>query len=237
MALRDLASNLIDVLAPPTCPGCGKRDSHGSFCDGCRGEVVALEEPWCETCAAPSPDHGAALCPRCRSGRAFRRARALARFEGPLTEWMARMKYRGDKPMAGALGRLAAEAAARTLDPSTYDAVVAVPLHPDRLVERGFNQSVLIAQVVAAALGVPVVPALVRTRGGPAQVGLADDARADNVAGVFALNPPHVDDLKDLSVLLIDDVLTTGATADACAEALLCGGVAAVDVLTVARTS
>jgi len=153
-----------------------------------------------------------------------------------LPEWVARLKYRGERRLAPALGELALEGARRTLDLSGYDALVPVPLHPDRLVERGFNQSFLIARVVSEAVGVPVVVALARTRSGPAQVGLADDARRDNVAGVFAAASGAEADVAGLTLLLVDDVLTTGATAEACATVLLEAGAAAVDVLTVART-
>ena len=225
------------MLAPPTCPGCGARESDGRFCDGCRAEVRRIEEPWCEVCGLPRPDGDPRdRCDRCRGGRSFRRARAYARFEGAFPDWVARLKYRAERRIAPALGELAHEAGRRALDLAAYDVVVPVPLHPERLLARGFNQSFLIAEGVAEAVGLPVLHALARVAARPAQVGLDDEARRDNVVGAFALDDADGRDLAGLTVLLVDDVLTTGATADACAEALLRGGAAAVDVLTVART-
>ena len=223
-----LARDLLDLLVPPTCPGCGVRRSDGRFCFGCLAEVVRPCRPVCPTCGLPGK--AAVLCSACRAGRPFRRARAYAVHHGPVAGWIARLKYRGEPSLARALGELAAEAAAKHFAPHTHDVVVPVPSSPARLRRRGYNQSVLLADEVSVVLDAEVVCAL-RRRNARAQVGLRRVERRENVLGVFRVVVP----IAGLTVLLVDDVLTTGATAEACAEALLGAGAAAVDVLTLAR--
>jgi ComF family protein len=165
----------------------------------------------------------------------FRRAAAFGPFEGSLKELVTRLKYGREKALGPALGLLIREAADLFFERSDYDALVPVPLHASRLQERGFNQSFLLARAVADPWGLPVLHALARTRPGTPQVGLEGDARRDNVLDVFALDDATTD-LSDLTLLLVDDVFTTGATAEACARTLVHAGAASVDVLTVART-
>jgi ComF family protein len=168
----------------------------------------------------------------------FRRAVAFGPFEGFLKDLVTRLKYGNEKALGPALGGLAREAGDLHFDLADYDALVPVPLHPTRLRERGYNQSFLLARAVAEAQGLPVVHALVRCRLGLPQVGLEGDARRENVAEVFALHPLEAAGSEGLSLLLVDDVFTTGATVEACARTLLGSGLAAVvDVLTVARTA
>ncbi len=116
------------------------------------------------------------------------------------------------------------------------DAIAPAPLHRLRLAARRFNQSAMLANGAAASAGVPVIPdLLVRTKPTPTQAGRNRSARADNVRGSFALRPGRAQRIAGRRVILVDDVLTSGATVAACAKVLLRGGAAAVDVLTLAR--
>jgi ComF family protein len=113
------------------------------------------------------------------------------------------------------------------------DALIPVPLHSSRLRQRGFNQSLLLAQQAGGLLGVEVKEALVRTRQTDSQINLGAEQRIANVAGAFAVQP-HIR-LADLSIVLIDDVITTGSTLSACAEALINAGVSSVKAASLAR--
>ena len=148
----------------------------------------------------------------------------------PLAAAVQRLKYHGRRTLAGALGALLAERY-----PFAPDALlVPVPLHRARLGVRGFNQALLLARALGRRRGLPVAPRLlVRTRATEAQARLPAAERRRNLDGAFAVRAPHL--CRARSIVLIDDVLTTGATADACARALLDAGAARVHVYTVGR--
>ncbi len=232
-----LAASLGGVLAPQTCPACGERGEADVLCDACRDSAVPLGEPACGVCRLPGRFPGEEpRCEACLAGRGFRSACAAALFDEPLKSWVARLKYRGERTLAPALGHLARGAFERFCDVAAYDLVVPVPLSPGRYRERGFNQSFLLASAIATPHGLPVVSMLRRIRETAPQVGLESGAREENVAGAFAVDPEHGEPIG-LTVLLVDDVLTTGATVDACARVLMGAGAAAVDVVTLARTT
>jgi ComF family protein len=181
--------------------------------------------------AAPAP------CDRCRRHPpAFRSARAVALYLpaatglNPLARAVQHLKYGGRRGVAETLGALLAERY-----PFADDALlVPVPLHHRRLRTRGFNQAVLLARALARRRHLALAPrALVRTRVTRAQPGLAATARRANLAGAFAVR--RADLVAGRHVVLVDDVLTSGATADACARALRAAGATAVDVYTVGR--
>lgn len=158
-------------------------------------------------------------------------ARSLAIYEGPLRDAIRALKYRRQKTLAEPLGTLLARSVPADLA-AGITAVVPVPLHPARQAARGFNQSLLLAQPVARALGAPLAPrAIRRVQQEAAQAGLGASARRRNVQTAFAAD----EDVPAGRILLVDDVFSTGATADACARALLAGGAGGVAVLTLAR--
>jgi competence protein ComFC len=197
---------------------------------------VALEaEYFCSCCHTPflNPypldEHG--VCAACRAGlRGFDRAASFGFYEGPLRTLIHLFKYSGMKPLARTLaGHLDR---AISVD-ERYDAVVPVPLHWRKKWQRGFNQSELLARHVAKRRGVPLLNALRRRRSTAVQASLAIAGRRRNVAGAFQAKPDAA--LAGKRILLIDDVMTTGATASACAAALKRGGAKSVSLLTLAR--
>ena len=182
----------------------------------------------------PAALHGTLDCGLCRRGTfVFEQARSFAPYEGILQALIQRLKYDGYRPLAKPLGRFLAEAV-RRLDAQPFDLTVPVPLHRRRQRQRGFNQAALLAAQVAPLLGTPPGNKdCVRVRDTPPQTGLRAAARRKNVAGAFHVPEPQR--IEGRRVLLIDDVLTTGATANSCAQALLDAGAQGVWVATLAR--
>jgi ComF family protein len=195
-------------------------------------------EFFCTSCRTPFlngfPLDSEGRCGLCRSGlRGFDAAYCFGAYDGVLRKLIHLYKYGRVRTMARPLSDLAM--AAFPLD-ERFDAVVAVPLHWRRRWERGFNQSELLARAVARRTGIPVLPALLRVRPTTAQAGLSNTRRRKNVANAFRCRRRIARRaLQGRRILLIDDVMTTGATAAACAVALKRGGAARVALLTVAQ--
>jgi ComF family protein len=163
----------------------------------------------------------------------FSRARAAAHYGGIMRRLIVRFKFEDKHEPLPLFIKLMHEAGRELLDDAAL--LVPVPLHRLRLLQRRFNQSALLAKGLGRAAGVPVaVMALQRTRRTAAQVGLGHEARLANVAQAFSVRPGDRKSLQGKNVVLIDDVITTGATANACAEALLKAGAARADVLAIA---
>ncbi|MBI4772491.1 MAG: ComF family protein [Chloroflexi bacterium] len=219
----------LDLLSPPCCGGCGARE--GRWCPACHASLRALPIPLCSRCGSPipNPDH----CPRCaRRPLSLQALRSLAYFEGPLRQALHRLKYQQDQPLAQALGDELAGFWQRLRWPPAV--VAPVPLSAERRKERGYNQAELLAGMFAGAAGLPFAAhALRRVRHTASQVGLTADHRWSNVQDAFAARP---DTVAGRVTLLVDDVCTTGATLEACAQALLQAGATRVYGLTVGRT-
>ena len=240
---RRVLDPLLDLVFPAVCPVCRARSDdppHRPFCRRCWAALPLLDGPACVRCATPFPGLAPTLiCERCRRAPppvAF--VAAVAAYRDGMRAAIHALKY-GRRPAVGApLGALLAEAGAGRLParPSTLvDALVPVPLHPARLAERGFNQAEILAGPCACSWGVPVLArALRRARATAPQTDLDAAARRANVAGAFVAAPAAVTGLR---LLLVDDVLTTGATARAAAEACLQAGAARVGVLVLARVT
>jgi len=228
----------LDALLPPQCLGCGAAvNESGSLCSACWEAVDFLGLPRCGTCGYPFEYEGSegALCGACiRSPPAYDHARAVMRYDDASKNLILGFKH-GDRTYAApAFGRWLARAGAELL--AGADLLVPVPLHWTRLFYRRYNQATLLAQAAAKASGVPaVVDLLVRRRRTPSQGRLSPAARTRNVRGAFAVRPGRAALVQGRRVVLIDDVLTTGATVEACARTLKKAGAAAVDVLTLAR--
>jgi ComF family protein len=205
-------------------------------CDECMsGPLPHNADYYCSVCHTPFvnnwplDEHG--VCMACRSGlRGFDRAASFGMYEGTLRSLIHLFKYSGMKPLARPLASYLQRA--MSIDDS-YDAVVAVPLYWRRRWTRGFNQAELLARHVAKQRRIPLLSALRRKRATATQAGLASAGRRRNVAGAFVLKPNQ--NLAGKKILLIDDVMTTGATASACASVLKRGGAKSVSLLTLAR--
>jgi ComF family protein len=217
---------LLALVYPPRCAACGEPAAEEPFCAVCAAAVDPVPSG-CARCGLPGPE---ALCGGCRAAPpAFDAVRAGGLFGGPLADAVHAFKY-GNRP---ALGRpLGAWLAARAPLPARA-LVVSVPLARRRRIERGYDQAALLADALARAAGLPRARrALVRTRETPPQVGRSRAERARNVAGAFLATPGGV---AGRDVVLVDDVVTTGATVDAAAAALRKAGARSVVVVALAR--
>lgn len=237
-AARRLGRFVLDALLPPLCLGCGVVvDEPGVLCAACWQAVRFLGPPQCAACGAPfefdtGPD---ALCGSCARERPpFARARAAFAYDETSQRLLLAFKHGDRTDSAPAFGAWLARAGAELI--ADAQVIVPVPLHWTRLFWRRYNQAALLAHALSRVADVPVVPdLLVRTRRTPSQGKLSAAARRRNVAGAFAVRRSAHARIAGRRVLLIDDVLTTGATAAGCAKALLAAGARAVDVLTLAR--
>ncbi|SLN10187.1 DNA utilization protein GntX [Oceanibacterium hippocampi] len=237
-SLRLGLARTIDFLLPPQCAGCRIPIAQDSaLCAECWGGIDFIGPPYCVTCGYPFPhDAGdGAECGACIARTpAFDRARAaMAYGEVPRTLILG-FKH-GDRIEATALyARWLAHAGAAFR--AEADIVTCVPLHRGRLFRRRYNQSALLANRLARDWARPAIPDLVlRVRATRSQGGLNAGERRRNVAAAFAINPRHAAQLAGRNVVLVDDVLTTGATVEAVARVLRRGGAGAVNVLTLAR--
>lgn len=228
-----------ELLLPTRCLGCGGvgvGSGPNPVCLRCRTRLTPLPGPYCPRCQDPLGPEGAScrLCPTWP--QSLRWCRSATRFQGPAAALVRALKYEGWERVVPAL----VPPLVRTLrsgDAPRVDRIIPVPTTPGRLKERGFNPARRIADGLGEALGIPVGEALVRPAEGPRQVGLPPSQRAANVRGAFIVEGAPPDPLQPPQVLLVDDVLTTGATVAAAAEALAQAGVAKVAVLTFARAA
>jgi ComF family protein len=234
---RRLTKNVVDTLYPPTCLACrAATDEHGALCPQCWSGMRFIERPYCERLGTPfEQDLGdGLLSPQAIADPpVFTRARAVARFEeGPARRLVHRLKYSDRAEIARPMARWMARAGADVL--ADADLLVPVPLHPLRLWRRRFNQAAMLASEMSRLTGTPCdVVALLRVKASGSQVGRTRAQRAENVQGAFKVASGAV--VKGRKVALVDDVLTSGATANAASRALLRAGAAQVDVLVFAR--
>jgi ComF family protein len=223
---------LLRVVLPPRCLLCGADGTdERDLCAGCDADL-AINLPCCPRCALPL-ETPAPLCGEClKHEPPFAAAWAPFRYGHPLDLLEARFKFRGDLAAGRVLAELLAERAGRDA-PACPDLIIPVPLHPDRLRERGYNQAIELARPLATALDVPLRhDLLLRRRSTSPQTGLDAKARRRNLRGAFAVAP---DALLPLHVVLFDDVMTTGATLREGAQVLRRAGAARVDIWALAR--
>ncbi len=228
---REAFDAVVDVVLPPSCAVCDVvLPGPGAFCEDCAHEVLELPTVHCARCAEPGAFAGG-VCERCRGGVPWTRAFAPFEHEGSVAKAIHRFKYEDRSDLARPLGLLLATAAKDALG-LMPGALVPLPLHEGRFRERKFDQAALLARTVAMQAGRPLeLDWLRRTRDTPRQVGLSEAAREANVHGAFAASGA----VKGHDVVLLDDVLTSGATAREAARALREAGAARVFVLTLAR--
>jgi len=238
--LASIAAAALDLLLPPTCMLCPVPvDAPGLLCGTCFGELTSGGEPCCLCCGVPFDLawHAAegGLCQRCiDTPPAFERARGALRYDNASRRLVLPFKHGDRIEFAPLLARLMARSGARLLRQA--DVLVPVPLHRRRLFVRRYNQAALLAQALGSMTGRHVlVDALARVTATQNLDGKTAAERRDEVATAFAVRPQRAGRLEGRRVLLIDDVMTSGATAGACSESLLAAGAAAVDVLVAAR--
>ncbi len=238
-ALLVLAQGLLDLVYPPGCLACGRATGQAEgLCSACWRGMRFIERPLCERLGTPfAQDFGAGLLsPEAMAHPpVYARARAVARFEeGPARQLMHRLKYGDRIELCRPLGHWMARAGRELLVEA--DLLVPIPLHRSRLWRRQFNQAAALAAAVSRSSGVAWDPFLLdRVKPTASQVGMTRSQRIENVQGAFRVPEGAGLRLKDRRVVLIDDVLTTGATLNAAARALLRGGVRSVDVIVFAR--
>ncbi len=234
---RRIGAVLLDFLLPRRCLKCGVEiGGDGALCAGCWRGIDFLQPPCCARCGLPFEVElgGDAICGACaREPPPYARARAAMRYDGASRTLILAFKH-GDKlQLAPALGQFMRRAGAELL--ATCDVIAPVPLHWTRLFARRYNQAAVLAHALARGGGPPVVAdLLLRRRATPSQGRSGRAERHRNVRGAFALKRGRA--VAGRRVLLVDDVLTTGATVGECTRVLLESGAAAVDVLTLART-
>jgi ComF family protein len=216
-------------------------DGGRGFCASCWSLIRLIEAPYCPCCGEPfqspttltySPEY---RCGACRvQPPPFNQARAVGRYEGPLRQAIHLLKYRGKLRLQQPLLGLALAHFGLHFPGSTYDAIIPVPLHRERLMRREFNQAAVIARGLARHLGVPMMARLlVRVRSTRPQVELSGSERRQNVRQAFAVTNAAA--LEHKRLLVVDDVFTTGATLGEVARTLKGAGAARVDVFALAR--
>ncbi len=223
--LSRIGSVLVEVVYPARCAGCGRRGCW--VCGDCDAALPRFAPPWCQRCGAPVA-LDACVCSELPPE--IGGLRSVGRYDGWLRRAIVRFKYEEEWARADHLSAALAEPLATWQD---LDALVPVPLHPERLRRRGYNQSALLAEGAGQRLGLPVLPALQRVRATPRQVGLGAEDRRRNVEDAFAVSMGT--DLVGKRLVLVDDVVTTGSTLEACAAALLSGGAREVSAVTLAQ--
>jgi ComF family protein len=240
MAIRGLVFAVIDFFFPPLCLLCRaflSAPEEKYLCTECLDAFPLISGPLCPICGIPfvsqqGADH---VCSRCIDRMPyFDSARAIGAYDGALRKAIHQFKYNNRSLLSAPLGSILSQHGKTVLPRDTYDVVMPVPLHPRRLRQRGFNQSLFLARSVAQAWGIAFDrEGLHRTRWTDPQTMLPQKERRHNVKGAFAYQGRGV---TAKAVLLVDDVYTSGSTANECAQVLKKQGAGRVDVLTLART-
>ena len=226
-----------DVALPQLCPSCREPVDGAGLCPACWSKLSFIAPPYCQRLGIPFAfDSGAGLLSMeaIADPPAYNRARAAVRYDDVARKLVHASKYGDRLDLAPTMGRWMARAGGELL--ADADALVPVPLHWRRQWARRFNQAALLAQIIARTNGRVVAHgALKRVKATPQQVGLDKSERAHNVQGAFRVPAAGRAEVAGRKLLLIDDVLTSGATIDACTRALLRAGATSVDVLVFAR--
>lgn len=236
--LRAIWRTILDTALPPLCPSCREPLADGiGLCAACWSKLSLIEPPFCARLGIPflyDPGPGLLSMEAMANPPAYDRARAAVRYDEVARKLVLAFKYADRTDFAPMMGRWMARAGHELL--ADADALMPVPLHWRRLWARRFNQAAALSGAISEISGVPVLHnVLKRVRATPQQVGLSKTQRADNVQGAFRVPDSERARIAGRRVVLVDDVLTSGATVDTCARAVLRAGAAHVDVLVFAR--
>ena len=236
-AWQHTARAALDIALPTLCVACREPVAGEGVCATCWAKLSFIAPPFCARLGIPfvyDPGPGILSMQAIVDPPAYHRARAALRYDDVARTLVHQLKYHDRTDLAPAMGRWMARAGKELLDGA--DVLVPVPLHWRRGFSRRFNQSGALTRAISRQSGVPVSrDALRRIRPTEHQIGLSRKERATNVQGAFRVAPEHRGEVQGRRVILVDDVLTSGATADACARALLRAKAAQVDVLVFAR--
>lgn len=235
----DIVSGVVDMLYPRRCAACGKPAGEAAWhvCWDCLAQLWPIQSPRCAKCG--NPISGMVMneytCSFCRKDTpAYDKARSAVHFDGPIMTLLHHFKYSGAAWLSRDLGMLLGACISANFERHEVDAVIYVPLHHRKERERTYNQAALLAAYVADGLDIPVMHSIIaRARDTPSQTSLSANKRKENVSGAFVVKNPRWADGRRF--LLVDDVMTTGATVDECARQLKDAGAARVLVATVAR--
>ncbi len=239
--VKQLFHALLDVILPPICHICHSFIPNAGtlhICQTCHDRLPLVSLPLCTLCGIPfsgtGNDHRCGACTL--QPPHFDSARAHFLYEGPIRDLIHAFKYNRKTHLRYPLALLVLEGISGVIADHDPNLIVPVPLHRSRLRQRGFNQAVLLGRVLSRHLALPMAPAaLVRTRATEPQIELSAAERRANVRGAFAVKEPER--IAGKSILLLDDVMTTGSTMDECAKELKKAGASAVIAVTIARTA
>jgi len=235
-------AGIVDTIFPPRCLVCGELiEQNFAFplCVNCRNEIHFLTSPLCPICGMPFPagDGNDHLCSSCLTEKKpYAVARSVAKYDGTILTAIHLFKYQRKIGIGKVLGNIMADFVSGMWEMNAFDVIIPVPLHIKRLHERGFNQAVILARILAKRFKIKLdISSLTRTLRTPPQVGLGRKERLVNVKGAFSVaNPNRVEGRR---ILLVDDVYTTGSTLSECSRVLLAAKAKAVAVLTMARAT
>lgn len=243
--LRSRLLQVVDMIVPPRCPLCSQRTAdHYLLCGRCFNDLALITDPVCDQCHLPFdvPMPAGSICGACLNDPPeFDKAISVARYGGASRDLVLRLKHGKQFSVAPLMGKLMAQALQQSLPGLLNDKnnliVCAVPLHWKRLLSRRFNQSAMLARIVADQVNGDFIPdLLVRKRSTPSQGSLKRRERYRNVQGAFQVNKKQIPDrLKDKNIILVDDVYTTGATLTACLKQLKQYKTGKIYVITFAR--
>jgi len=236
--MHSLIGAIHDLLFPPRCVGCSRRLDHSRpplFCTDCLNKLSFIASPICPCCGIPYATGADHLCSAClRNANDFDLARSLLLYHPPLDGVILRLKFGGELSGLRSLGTLfTGSRCLEALSPPDY--ILPVPLHPTRIRERGFNQATLIARSCFPQWQERLrLDILIKKHQTPPQTQLSGQHRRTNLKRAFSLHPQS--EIFGKTILLVDDVLTTGSTVNACAKLLRRGGAKRIEVFTLARS-
>lgn len=234
--LKQLVANFIDVIYPPKCITCNAHiTKEHCFCHDCWGRFEFISEPLCVQCGVPIATHYLGnKCEWCVDARYyFRKNQSVVRYKDEIKNLIHDLKFNDKTQLAKPIAVCMVNKFTSVIESGNF--LVPVPMHPVKLAKRRYNQAVLIAKHIERITGKPLLlDTLVKIRDTSMQSDLNKKERYNNLKDAFQVKDPAL--IKDSELLLIDDVMTTGATADACSRALLKAGAKKVSVLTFART-
>lgn len=230
-SLKNIPSIIFNTLYPSVCPVCANKSdlfSVSPICSNCWSEIKSYKGPSCNLCALPFVSEKASICGNClKNNPLFTKAIAFGLYDGILKEAISQFKFYGIRRLSKPLARLLL-----TLEIPEADAVIPVPMTKKELIQRGFNQSALLAKTIARQKSIPLLlDILLKIKETPPQVGLSVSERQRNLTGAFSAKR----NLNDKTIILVDDVMTTGATVTECTKALLKAGAKQVIALVLAR--